>query len=111
VGNQKHQGHRRGKTYELKIDFASALQHRETFRASEAARKVKSGIARLAGWGLRVPPTRNAKAIKNYPRGVGTIKCIEMNASHVVIQKIVTLFQGEVNTHAFDHFRIIFTSL
>ena len=34
-----------------------------------------------------------------------------MNAGHVVIQKIVTLFQGEVNADAPDHFRIVFASL
>jgi hypothetical protein len=34
-----------------------------------------------------------------------------MDASYVVIQKIVTLFQSEVNTDAPDAFRIIFASL
>ena len=68
-------------------------------------------IARLNGRGLCVSPMRNAEAVKNYPRGVGTIECVEVNAGNVVIQKIVTLFQGEVNTHALDHFRIVFASL
>ena len=51
-----------------------------------------SGIARLNGLGLCVPATRNTEAVKNYPRGVGAIECIEVNPGYVVIQKIVTLF-------------------
>ena len=70
-----------------------------------------SGIARLNGLGLCVPPTRNAEAVKNYPRGVGAIEGVEVNAGYVVIQKIVTLFQGEVNADAPDHFRIVLASL
>ena len=58
-----------------------------------------SGIARLNGLGLCVPATRNTEAVKNYPRGVGAIECVEVNAGYVVIQKIVTLFQGEVNAN------------
>ena len=68
-------------------------------------------IARLNGRGLCVSPMRNAEAVKNYPRGVGTIECVEVNAGNVVIQKIVTLFQGELNTDAADHFRIVSASL
>jgi hypothetical protein len=34
-----------------------------------------------------------------------------MNAGDVVIQKIVTLFQSEVNTDAPNHFGIVFASL
>jgi hypothetical protein len=68
-------------------------------------------IARLNGRGLCLSPMRNAEAVKNYPRGVGTIECVEVNAGNVVIQKIVTLFQGEVNTDAADHFTIVFASL
>ena len=60
---------------------------------------------------LLLAPARNAEAVKNYARGVGTIEGIEMNTGDVVIQKVVTLFQGEVNTDAADHFRIVFTSL
>ena len=70
-----------------------------------------SGIARLNGLGLCVPATRNTEAVKNYPRGVGTIEGVEVNAGYVVIQKIVTLFQGEVNADAPDHFRIVFATL
>ena len=55
--------------------------------------------------------TRNAEAVKNYSRSVGTIERVEVNTGNVVIQKIVTLFQGEVNTHAADHFTIVFASL
>jgi hypothetical protein len=81
-------------------------------RAHQRSHAVKMGsIARLNGRGLCASPTRNAEAVKNYPRGVGTIECIEVNAGDVVIQKIVTLFQGEVNTDATDHFRIVFASL
>ena len=68
-------------------------------------------ISRLNGRGLCASPTQNAEAVKNYPRGIGTIECVEVNAGDIVIQKIVTLFQGEVNTDAADHFRIVFTSL
>src|SRR5882724_10520469 len=68
-------------------------------------------VARLDRRGLCAPPTRNAETVKNYPRGVGAIERVKVNASHVVIQKIVTLFQGEVNADAPDHFRIVFASL
>ena len=68
-------------------------------------------IARLNGRGLCLSPTRNAEAIKNYPRRAGAIECVEVNAGDVVIQKVVTLFQGEVNTDAADHFTIVFASL
>ena len=34
-----------------------------------------------------------------------------MNAGNVVIQEIVTLFQGEVNADAADHFTIVFAAL
>src|SRR5438034_3375907 len=68
-------------------------------------------VARLNRRNLCAPPTRNAKTVKNYPRGVGAIERVKVNAGDVVIQKIVTLFQGEVNADAPDHFRIAFTSL
>src|SRR5205807_9487316 len=68
-------------------------------------------ITRLNGRGLCVSPTRNAEGVKNYPRGVGTIECVEVNTGNVVIQKIVTLFRSEVNANAADHFRIVFASL
>ena len=67
--------------------------------------------SRLTGRGLCVSPARNPEAVKNYARGVGPIECVEMNAGNVVIQEIVTLFQGEVNTDAPDPFRIVFASL
>ena len=72
---------------------------------------VKRGIARLDTLGLCVRTTRNTKAVKNYPRGVGAIERVEVNASHIVIQKIVALFQGEMNTYSPDHFRIVRASL
>jgi hypothetical protein len=53
----------------------------------------------------------NAETVKNYARGVGAIEGVKVNAGHVVIQKIVTLFQGEVNSDAPDSFRIVFASL
>src|SRR4029453_714985 len=68
-------------------------------------------VARLNRRGLFAPPTRNAKTVKNYPRGVGAIERVKVNAGHVVIQKIVTLFQGEVNADAPHHFRIASASL
>ena len=68
-------------------------------------------VARLNRRGVYAPPTRNAKTVKNYPRGIGAIECIKVNAGHVVIQKIVTLFQGEVDAHAPDPFSIVFASL
>jgi len=67
-------------------------------------------IARLDGSGLCAPPTRNAETVKNYPRGVGAIERVKVNACHVVIQKIVTLFQSEVHADAPNAFRIIFAS-
>ena len=70
-----------------------------------------NGITQLNGLGLCVPATRNTEAVKNYPRGVGAIEGVEVNAGYVVIQKIVTLFQGEVNADAPDHFRVVLASL
>src|SRR6266536_4807530 len=61
--------------------------------------------------GLCAPLARNAETVKNYPRGVGAIERVKVNAGHVVVQKIVTLFQSEVNANAPHHFRIIFASL
>src|SRR6266699_1179920 len=68
-------------------------------------------VARLNRRGLCALPTRNAETVKNYPRGVGAIERVKVNAGHVVIQEIVTLFQGEVNADAPDHFRIVLASL
>ena len=68
-------------------------------------------VAQLNDGGLCAPPPRNAETVKNYPRGVGAIECVKMNAGHVVIQKIVTLFQGEENADAPDHFRVAFAYL
>src|SRR5258708_4248128 len=67
-------------------------------------------VARLKRRGLCAPP-RNAETVKNYPGGVRAIERVKMNASDVVIQKVVTLFQGEVNADAPDHFAIVFASL
>ena len=68
-------------------------------------------VARLNRRGVYAPPTRNAETVKNYPRGGGSIECIKVNAAHVVIQKIVTLFQGKVDANAPDPFSIVFASL
>jgi hypothetical protein len=68
-------------------------------------------VARLNRRGLCASPTRNAEAVKNYPRGVGAIERVKVNAGHVVIQEIVTLFQSEVNADAPHHFRIASASL
>src|SRR2546423_938712 len=73
--------------------------------------RANPGVGRLNGRSLGVAPARNTEAVKDYPRGVRTIECVEVNACNVVIQKIVTLFQGEVNTNALDHFRVVFASL
>src|SRR6267378_4369555 len=50
-------------------------------------------VARLNGSGLCAPPTRNAETVKNYPRGVGAIERVKVNA------------------YAPDHFRIVLASL
>src|ERR1700746_222625 len=68
-------------------------------------------VARRNLRSLCAPRPWNAETVKNYPRGVGAIKRVKMNAGHIIIQKTVTLFQGEVNAHASDHFRIVFASL
>src|SRR5437762_12719873 len=72
---------------------------------------VRRGIARLNGRGLSAPPMRNAETVKNHPRGVGSIESVKVNAGHSVIQKIMTLLQGELNADAPDYFRIVFASL
>jgi hypothetical protein len=102
-------------THFLGPNDAGALHDEETppgLRSVAARLPVKMGsIARLNGRGLCLSPTRNSEAVKNYPRGVGTIECVEVNTGNVVIQKIMTLFQGEVNPDAADHFGIVFASL
>ena len=49
-------------------------------------------VARLNRRRLCAPPRLNAETVKNYARGVGAIEGVKVNAGHVVIQKIVTLF-------------------
>ena len=68
-------------------------------------------VARLNRRGLCASPTRNAETVKNHARGVGSIEGVKVNAGHVVIQKIVALFQGEVNADAPDPFRVVLASL
>src|SRR5438094_1963756 len=68
-------------------------------------------VAQLSGRGPCASPTRNTETVKNHPRGIGSIECVKVNAGHVVIQKIVTLFQGEVNADPPDPFRIVFATL
>ena len=80
-------------------------------RRPHTSSALKRRMARLNGRGLCVPSTRNAEAVKNYPGGVRTIECVEVNAGNVVIQKIVTLFQGEVYSHPADLFTIVFAAL
>jgi hypothetical protein len=46
---------------------------------------VKRAIAWLDTLGLCARPTRNTKAVKNYPRGVGAIERVEVNAGDIVI--------------------------
>jgi hypothetical protein len=58
-----------------------------------------------------VASTRNAEAVENCPRRVGAVEGVEVDAGYVVIQKIVALFQGEVNADAADHFTIAFATL
>ena len=60
---------------------------------------------------LRVAPARDTETVEDCPRGVRAIECVEMDAGNVVIQKIVTLFQGEVNADAGHPFRIFLASL
>ena len=74
-------------------------------------KRAKRDIARLNGLWLCAPPTLNTEAVKNYPGGVGSIECVKVNAGNVVIQKIVALFQGEVNADAADHFAIVVAAL
>src|SRR6202045_5158514 len=108
----REQQERRDDDYErrdLKIHCAPGLEHSKILLVSETSRKCRS-LVRLNRGGLCVSPTRNAEAVKNDPRGVRTIKCVEMDAGYVVIQKIVTLFQSEVNTDASNTFGIIFAS-
>ena len=65
----------------------------------------------LASLRFGFPSTRDTKAVKNHARGIGTIESIKMNSGYVVIEKIVTLFQGKVNAYALHHFGIVFAAL
>ena len=60
---------------------------------------------------LGLLPAGNTQAIKDDPRSVGAIERVKVNAGDVVVQKVVALLQGEVNTNPAHHFRIIFASL
>src|SRR4029077_10426074 len=71
-------------------------------------RRVRS---RLSGRRLCFPTTRNAETVKNHARSVRAIESIEMNSGHVVIQKVVTLLQREVNANTLNHFLIVFAPL
>jgi len=55
--------------------------------------------------------TRDPEAVEDRPRRVGAIECVEMDSGHVVVEKIVTLLEREVNADARDHLRIGFTPL
>src|SRR5437667_12519454 len=92
------------------IVSAMRIPHLRTC-ARSICKPLANLVARLNGSGLCAPPTRNAETVKNYPRGVGAIERVKVNACHVVIQKIVTLLQGEMNANAPDPFRIVFASL
>src|SRR4029453_3442659 len=84
-------------------------KRRETARTRQ--QRSCQFVARLNGRGLRAPPTWNAETVKNHARRIGAIECIKVDAGHIVIQKIVALFQGEVNAAAPAHFRFVFASL
>src|SRR5438105_78540 len=56
----------------------------------------------LGARGLWIAATGNAEAVKDCPRRVGAIEGVEVNSGHFVVQKIVTLFQGEVYPDAAD---------
>src|ERR1051325_1005572 len=70
-----------------------------------------ASIEQLNSRGWFFPAARNAKTVKNYARRVGTIQRVEVNARDIVIQKVVTLFQGEVNADTAHAFRIVFAPL
>ena len=70
-----------------------------------------SQIVPLNGGSFCVLTSRYAETVKDDPRGVGTIERIKMDSGYVVIQKIMTLFQSEVNTDSPDAFRVIFAPL
>ncbi len=72
---------------------------------------VESVTATLRLACLRAPQTRNAKAIENDSGRVGAVEGVEVNPGDVVIQKIVALFQSEVNADAANHFTIVFAAL
>lgn len=51
--------------------------------------------------------TGKAEAVEDGARRVGEVE----DSGHVVIQEVVTLFQGEANADAADHFAIVFATL
>src|SRR5262249_53148582 len=55
--------------------------------------------------------TRNTEVVKNYPGSVRAVKCIKVNTSNVVIQKILALFQRVLNAGAPDHLGIVLAML
>ena len=55
--------------------------------------------------------TRNPEAVKNYPRSVRAVQCIEVNTCDIVVQKIVALIQCIMNPDAPDHFGIALAKL
>jgi hypothetical protein len=46
---------------------------------------------------LGVAVARNAEAVEDSPGRVGAVEGVEVNSGDVVVQEVVTLFQGEVD--------------
>src|SRR6188508_713643 len=59
----------------------------------------------------RVALAGNAEAVEDGSRGVGAVESVEMDAGDVVVQEVVTLFQGEMNANATDHGTVVFAAL
>src|SRR5438094_6318503 len=55
--------------------------------------------------------TRNTEAVKNYPGSVRAVKCIKVNTSNVIIQKILALFQRVLNAGAPDQIWVVLAML
>jgi hypothetical protein len=60
--------------------------------------------------GRSEPLTRNVEAVEDCVRRVRAVEVVEMDSGGVVVQEIVTLVQGEVDSDAVDRANHAFRS-
>ena len=95
---------------ELKLHSACAQYDFVSKKQALLVRKLRplGRLDRLDFLRTRMP---QPEAVKNPPGGVRAIERIEMDSTHLMLEKVVALFRGVVDAHPGDTFGIILTSL